>query len=303
MNHVGVIVLSWFQAQDLLAARAGSKESALVSLDLNLSTRKVALNEQGVTLADGQGLSWHALEAIAEDKKHCFLIESGEPRRIQAFSEATRLVRTLYPTREAPTMMVSGFPMHRIRGTTPMADTRKKMDAVGRLTGCRVLDTATGLGYTAIEAARRGAKVLTVELDPAAVQIARYNPWSADLFENDRIESVIGDVREVVARLEGRTFQVVIHDPPSVQLAGELYSRDLYLQFHRVLTDRGRLFHYTGDPNSALGERTARGVMRRLHEANFQQVRRVPEAFGVIAEKHPLRPRQRARRTRSTRRT
>lgn len=296
-----MIVLSWLQAQDLLAARAGSKASAVVSLDLNLSTRKLALDEQGVAFPDGQSLSWEALEEIAEDKKHCFLIESSGPRRIQAFSEATRLVRTLYPTREAPTMLVSGFPMHRIRGTTPMEDTRKKVDAVGRLAGCRVLDTATGLGYTAIEAARRGARVLSIELDPTALEIAKCNPWSAELFESDRIETVLGDVRDVVTRLEGRAFQVVLHDPPSVQLAGELYSRELYAQFHRVLTDRGRLFHYTGDPNSALGDRTTRGVMRRLHEAGFDQVRRAPEAFGVIAEKRPPRHVRRARRTPSTR--
>jgi len=271
-----------------------------VSLDLNRSTQQVSLNELGVKFPDGQTLPWEALEAIAEDKKHCFLVEENQLRRVQVFSESTRLVRTLFPTREAPTMMVSGFPMHRIRGTVPTEDTRRKMDVVGRLAGCRVLDTATGLGYTAIEAARRGANVLSVELDPAALEIARLNPWSSELFACDRIELLLGDVREVITRLPSRAFQVIVHDPPSVQLAGELYSRKLYAQFHRVLTDRGRLFHYTGDPNSALGERTTRGVMRRLHEASFDQVRRAPDAFGVIAEKRPPRHVQRARRTPST---
>lgn len=296
-----MIVLSWFQAQDLLMARAGSKESALVSLDLNRSTRKVSLDEQGVSLPDGQSLSWESIEAIAKDKKHCFLVEMNHPKRIQTFSESTRLVRTLYPTREAPTMIVSGFPMHRIKRITPMEDTRKKLDAVGRLAGCRVLDTATGLGYTAIEAAKRGARVLTVEVDPAAIEIARQNPWSAELFEDERIQLVVGDIREVINNLDSRSFQVVIHDPPSVQIAGELYSRELYLQFHRVLTDRGRLFHYTGDPNSGIGDRTTRGVMRRLHEAGFDQVRRAPEAFGVIAEKRPPRRDRRAKRMPATR--
>lgn len=298
---MGLIVLSWFQAQDLLKARAASRHRATVSLDLNLNAAIVSLDEQGVTLPDGQSLSWEVVEKIVDDKKHCYLVEANTPRKIQAFSETTRLMRTLFPTRDAPTMMVSGFPMHRIRGTTPMEDTRHKVDALGRLAGCRVLDTATGLGYTAIEAARRGAEVLTIELDPTALEIARQNPWSEPLFGSERIESVLGDVREIVQGLASRSFQVIVHDPPSIQLAGELYSREIYLEFHRLLTDRGRLFHYTGDPISALGERTTRGVMRRLHEAGFDQVRRVPEAFGVIAEKRPPRHVRRARRTPSTR--
>jgi predicted methyltransferase len=297
---VGLIVLSWFQAQGLLKARAASRHRTTASLDLNLTTTIVDLDEQGVTLPDGQSLSWDAVEEIANDRKHCFLVVAGALRKIQAFSETTRLMRTLFPTRDAPTMMVSGFPMHRIRGTTPMEDTRTKLDALGRLAGCRVLDTATGLGYTAIEATRRGAKVLTIELDPIALEIARQNPWSQPLFENDRIESVIGDVREVVRSLPRRSFQVIVHDPPSIQLAGELYSLELYAEFHCLLTDRGRLFHYTGDPKSALGDRTTRGVMRRLHEAGFDSVRRAPEAFGVIAEKRPPRRVRRARRTPST---
>jgi predicted methyltransferase len=283
-----VVVLSWYQAQDLLAARAASKATARVSLDLNRSKTTVAMDEQGVQLPDGSHVGWDDIEEIYEDRKHCYYWDGRAFQRIQVFSEQTRLMRTLFPTASAPTMMVSGFPMHRIKGSDPYRDTITKLNALGRLANCRLLDTATGLGYTAIEAARRGARVVTVEIDLAAVEIARLNPWSQELFEgylSERIERVVGDARDVVAQAPDRSFHAILHDPPSIQLAGELYSTDLYRGFARILRDSGRLFHYTGDPQSALGERTTRSVMRRLHEAGFSVVRRVPEAFGVVAEK------------------
>ena len=55
--------------------------------------------------------------------------------------------------------------MHRIKGTDPIRDTKEKLKALGPVSG-RVLDTATGLGYTAIEAAKTADHVLTLELDP-----------------------------------------------------------------------------------------------------------------------------------------
>lgn len=54
------------------------------------------------------------------------------------------------PTGGAPTLLVAGFPMHRIKGIDPHEDTLIKFQTIAPLVG-RVLDTATGLGYTAIE--------------------------------------------------------------------------------------------------------------------------------------------------------
>ena len=62
--------------------------------------------------------------------------------------------------------------MHRIKGTTPDKDTDWKIKALGKPYG-KILDTATGLGYTAIQAARTAAQVTTVEFDPAVVALCR----------------------------------------------------------------------------------------------------------------------------------
>jgi predicted methyltransferase len=172
--------------------------------------------------------------------------------------------------------------MHRIKDTTPLADTRSKVSALNHPRG-KVLDTATGLGYTAIELARTAVEVVTVELDPAAIDLARMNPWSKDLFNARNIRSVIGDVYDVLDTFADGEFAAILHDPPTMQLAGDLYSSAFYRKLRRVLRRDGRLFHYIGDPESSTGARTTRGVMQRLQEAGFRQVKRHPRAFGITA--------------------
>lgn len=63
----------------------------------------------------------------------------------------------------------------------------------------RVLDTCTGLGYTAIAAARcKGVSgVVTVELDEVSLRMCARNPWSREMFENEKITSLLGDCCEV----------------------------------------------------------------------------------------------------------
>lgn len=276
------IVLSHFQVQPLLAARAAQAAHASTSVDLGLSQVDVALDAAGVTLATGQHLSWADLEKVAHDDKVCFRLDGQQLRAVRAYSDLTDRVYSLYPTVAAPTMLVSGLPMHRIKDTTPHQDTLAKIKAIAPIAG-RVLDTCTGLGYTAIEAAKTAEHVITIELDPVAQEMARANPWSQVLFEQPKIEQLIGDAFEVITSFEHGEFAVIVHDPPMLSLGGELYSAEFYRQCHRVLRRGGKLFHYIGDPNSASGARTTKGVVRRLQEAGFTRVVARPQAFGVAA--------------------
>jgi len=174
--------------------------------------------------------------------------------------------------------------MHRIKDTEPHQDTLQKIKAITPIVG-RVLDTATGLGYTAIEAAKYVEKVVTIELDPVALEIARLNPWSQALFDNQRIEQIIGDSFEELRKLDDSSFSRIIHDPPAFSLAGDLYSEVFYRELLRVLRERGRLFHYIGDPESKSGHTTTAGVVHRLRQAGFTRVFPKPKAFGVVAIK------------------
>lgn len=275
------IVLSRYQCEPLLARR-GHLGATRLSLDLGLSESTVVVRDDGVELTDGSTLDWATIEDIASSENGCFRIEPDEIIHIRVFSETTNWVRTLMPTTGAPTMLASGIPMHRIKGIDPLVDTARKIATISPLTG-DVLDTATGLGYTAIAAGKTADRVVTIELDPAALEIARQNPWSRELFTNPRIEQVIGDAFEVIQELPSATFSRIIHDPPAMSLGGELYSREMYRQMLRVCRPNGRVFHYIGDPDSASGRSITKGVIQRLGEAGFRRVVRRPEAFGIVA--------------------
>jgi len=275
--------VSHFQARPLIEARDRGADVARTSFDLGRTEVQVRLETDGVRMGAGI-VPWPVIEEIAKSDTACFAIEDGEARKIQTFSEETGRVYTLYPTAGAPTMLVSGVPMHRIKGIDPLEDTRRKLQTIAPIAG-RVLDTATGLGYTAIGAARSASSVLTVELDPAAQSMAKANPWSRELFEEERIERRFGDSFEVVRELADASFERIVHDPPTFSLAGELYSLEFYRQLQRVTAAGGRLFHYIGDPESHSGARVTRGVLRRLAEAGFRDLRRRPEAFGVSASR------------------
>ncbi len=277
------IVLSHFQVEHLLAARQAGLTSASVSLDLELTTADVTLEGIGVRFPDGQSLTWQDLETIRTSERGCFVIEKNTPRKIQFFSEQSNQLYSLMPTQRAPTMLISGIPMHRVKNTDPHADTLEKIKTIAPITG-HVLDTATGLGYTAIQAAQTAEHVTTIELDPAALEVARLNPWSQSIFEK-KITQVIGYSFEEIEKFEANLFARIIHDPPMFNLAGDLYSGEFYRRLFRVLQPRGRLFHYIGDLESKSGRVVAKGVVRRLQEAGFKRVSPRPAAFGVIAFK------------------
>ncbi|HEX8993405.1 MAG TPA: hypothetical protein VF784_17125 [Anaerolineales bacterium] len=279
-----LLVLSHVQAVQLLKARGAGRAATITSTDLNMTSAPAAIDSPGVTFANGRSLAWTAIETIASAPNACFVVRDQTIQKIQAFSPLTNRFCSLLPTRLAPTLLIAGFPMHRIKDTDPYRDTQAKVTALGPVVG-RVLDTCMGLGYTAIEASKTAEQVITIELDPAVVEIARLNPWSQELFDNPNITCIFGDCREVVEDFAPGTFSRILHDPPNFSLAGELYSGAFYRELFRVLSRSGRLFHYIGDLQGNTNRRIVPGVVRRLKEAGFRQVRPRPQAFGLVAEK------------------
>jgi len=278
------IVLSHFQAQHLLQARKAGERHVEGSPDLGIMTVEMFIEPGEIRFTNGESLDWNAVEKISKSKNNCFLIKEGEHRKILVYSELTHRQYSLMPTPRAPTMLVSGIAMHRIKGTDPYSDTLEKVKTVKPIVG-PVLDTATGLGYTAIEASKTAKHVITIELDPAVQEIARLNPWSQALFDNPKITQRIGDSFDVVKEFDDDQFLRIIHDPPMFSLAGHLYSREFYTELYRVLRIKGRLFHYIGNPDTRAGQSMTRSVIRHLQEAGFSRVLRRPQAFGVMAFK------------------
>lgn len=280
---VSPLILTRYQTKDLLRARKASVASLETSIDLNRTRIMAHLEADGVRFDNDTRVTWEQIAEMNEDETHCFAQNTdGDFEKIMTFSATTRRAVVLYATPKAPTMVLAGFPMHRIKNTDPWADTQAKIRAASPVTG-DVLDTCTGLGYTASEASRTARHVITCELDPGVLEVCAQNPWSQAIFDNPKITQKVGDILDLIEDFEDGQFNRVIHDPPTVAIAGDLYSGDFYSELARVTRKGGRLFHYIGDPRSELGSRTTRGVVRRLQEVGFREVRPAEAAFGVIA--------------------
>ena len=268
------------EARRLLLTKGGAR----VNLDLRKTSRSWLVTVEGeeFIFPDGTRVGREVMERIARDEGSVYFVKNGGVYKAAIAGEHFyKLVPTIPPTIE-----INGIRMHRTKDVNPLQDTRNKVNAVKPKEGETVLDTCMGLGYTAIESARRGAYVITVEKDPHVLELARINPWSRELFTGGRVQVIQGDAFEVVKRFNDESFDVVIHDPPRFSLAGHLYSEEFYRELYRVLKPGGRLFHYVGNPGKKYRRKDLqRGVMERLRKASFVGVRRVEEALGVVARK------------------
>ena len=275
-----VYFLTYSEARRMLI----SKGTVKLNLDLRKTNRTFEVIHDGDSFIfpDGTRVEKAVIERIAKDDSSVYFVKNGGVYKAAIAGEHFyKLVPTIPPTIE-----INGIRMHRTKEVNPLQDTRNKVNAVKPREGETVLDTCMGLGYTAIEAAKWGAYVITVEKDPNVIELARINPWSRELFTGGRVQVIQGDSFEVVKRFKPESFDVIIHDPPRFSLAGQLYSEEFYRELYRVLKPGGRLFHYVGNPGKRYRKKDLqKGVMERLRRAGFVGVRRVEEALGVVARK------------------
>jgi predicted methyltransferase len=189
-----------------------------------------------------------------------------------------------------PTFEIDGVKMLPSAEGSPWDDAARKVALVAPR-GQRVLDTCGGLGYFAAWCLRRGATAVDSWEQAAAVHWLRsLNPWSpgspASLALGDPLAGLRlahGDIAIAIEALPDAAYGAVLHDPPRFALAGELYSQRFYDQLARVLRRRGRLFHWTGAPNSrSRGRDLASEVVQRLRRAGFNAA---PSGDGVLAAK------------------
>ncbi len=261
-----------------------SKGTVRLNLDLRKTSRtwEIAREGEEFIFPDGTRVSREIVEKIARDEGSVYFVKNGGVYKAAIAGEGFyKLVPTIPPTIE-----INGIRMHRTKNTNPLRDTRSKVDTVKPREGETVLDTCMGLGYTAIEASKRGAYVITIEKDKNVIELAKINPWSRELFTGGRIQVIHGDAFEVVKKFNDESFDVIIHDPPRFSLAGQLYSEEFYRELFRVLKPGGRLFHYVGNPGKRYRRKDLqKGVMERLRRVGFIGVKRVEEALGVVARK------------------
>ena len=299
-------LLSGFEARALLKLRGrapatgGAAIAGPHSIDLGASSAaSLLVTTDGVALrSDGDpesspsaaSVTWAELKRIERKggAYKCYLPHLGYAvDKVEGFSDETQRAASLLPLDGAhATVTLGGFSMHRFaKAVDPGQDTQAKLHALGPALRGDMLDVCTGLGYTAIAAARceRVASVTTIELDPLMVRMQRENPWSRELFAQPKISRLLGDATELVPLLPAEGFDCAVHDPPAQAMAGELYSASLYAALRRALRSKGVLYHYIGDPSSKASGKLFKGVKQRLLDAGFSEVRVDSAAYGVVA--------------------
>jgi hypothetical protein len=267
-------VISGYHIEKLLKHDPGRMR---ISLDLGITDSEVTKTRSGILLPDGQAIKLELLES-AHKKRHledCFLIEDGSLIFLYSFRD--NMTYKLYEPHAdwPPTLSINGSVMHTVSVSKPNEEARSKVRALGRISG-KVLDTCFGLGYVSIELAGKGADVSAFELSEDVIELARANPWSRRAFEDKRIRVENLDVYEAIRGIGDSEFDSVLHDPPNVKIAGDLYSLSFYRELYRVLKPGGTVYHFVGGGRIPREHRVdyMRGVVNRLSEAGFKAVRK-----------------------------
>jgi uncharacterized protein len=255
--------------------------TVVLSCDLNLTEIRLHIDGEVLLLDDGATVSLQQLETIKKQKKRIYVHDGCQLRLLEIRN--TAYVK-LVPTDTAPFLETSGVKLHISKGICPFVSASHMAEMVVKK-GDLVLDTCSGLGYSAIRSVELGSKqTVTVEINADIMRLRTKNPWSQGLYQHDAIIQKHMDSGDFIKTCEDGSFNSVIHDPPRFSLAGELYGYDFYKQLKRVLKKRGQLFHYTGNPHTEKnGNRFVSGVTKRLYDAGFKKVVPKKALMGVQA--------------------
>lgn len=215
----------------------------LFNLDLNTTHKqyRIYLEKDGIYFPQvNLKISYDLIKKYSKKEELLYLITSEELKPLVFFENKSYRILSTVPH----SLEIDGIRMHT---TNVDKEINQKIELLKIKRGYKVLDTCCGFGYTAIAAAKKGAKVITIEIDPFIIKLAKLNPYSKELFTNKNITLIIGDTSKILKNIED-FFDVIIHDPPRLSpKTGNLYSNELYITFYKLLKPKGILFHYVGN--------------------------------------------------------
>lgn len=216
------------------------------------------------------------------DNNFIYAKKDGELFRLALFDQNYYRLRLF---NGVPILEIDGLRMHLVRDfKTPLDYSVEVIKKLNINEDDLVLDSCMGLGYTAIEASKKAARVVTFEISNAVYTLATWNPWSEDLF-SEKIEIKLGDVSEEIKKLENGSFSIIIHDPPRFSIAPGLYSSAFYGQLYRISKKGARIFHYVGSVGHEKGRKIEEEVMKRLKTAGFVDIRHNKLLQGLFFKK------------------
>ena len=278
MQHYAGPLLTRPVAEALLGARDAGARTWTGCLDLGRSSEEAQLEAETWEWR-GQRYPWPA-----KLKDRTIYYWDGDT--FSSVSRYSGALIKLVPTEwGVPTFEIDGIKMLPTAKASPIDDARRKV-ALVQSKGKTVLDTCGGLGYFAACCIDAGAaRILSFEKNEDVLWLRTLNPWSPDpdAPENSgRLQLTRADISEAITRIADVSVDALLHDPPRFGIAGELYSQLFYGQLARVLRPGGRMFHYTGTPNTLTsGRDVPREVAKRLEKAGFKVELALDGVLGV----------------------
>ena len=278
MPHSPGPLLVRAHADALSAARAAGASAWTGSFDLGRSQEDVQLGSEAWT--------WREQAYPYPGKLKDRTIHYWDGDDFVAVSRYNGALIKLVPTEwGAPTFEIDGIKMLPTSKASPVDDARRKV-ALVQPQGKVVLDTCGGLGYFAACCLDAGAaRIVSFEKNEDVLWLRTLNPWSPDPdapASGGRLQLTHADVSQAIMLIPDASADALLHDPPRFGIAGELYSQAFYDQLARVLRRGGRLFHYTGTPNTLTsGRDVPREVAKRLEKAGFKAETALDGVFGV----------------------
>jgi uncharacterized protein len=277
MPHYSGPLLTRPLAEALLATRKAGADIWTGSLDLGRSSGEARLQVDAWEWR-GQHYPW---PGKLKDRT-IYHWDGDEFASVSRYSGA--LIKLVPTEWGAPTFEIDGIKMLPTSKASPIDDARRKV-ALVQPQGKRVLDTCGGLGYFAACCLEAGAaRIDSFEKNEDVLWLRTLNPWSPDPeapTTDGSLRLTHADVSQAIADIPDVSVDAVLHDPPRFGIAGELYSQAFYDQLARVMRRGGRLFHYTGTPNTLTSGRDVPGeVLKRLQKSGFRAERALD---GVLA--------------------
>ncbi|MHA1989968.1 MAG: hypothetical protein ACW981_00395 [Candidatus Hodarchaeales archaeon] len=275
MKSKNVPILSYKSLIEIQNHLKLKKDSVIdISLDLNISSQTIKLvpEKNQFILPNGNIITFPS--KFNHKDKVCYAIENLEIFPLKLFDEKTNFFYKLVPTSNRPILRVSATPFHK----KPFLDYISQLQLTGK-----ILDGGTGLGYSAIIAGQTANKVETIEWDKNILLIASYNPYSADLFNNEKIELIERDVTEYSEEQNDCAYENIIQDGGMPKSSGTFFSLDHAKQLYRILKPRGNLIFYLPMHGKSKGRDFGGEQIQRLKKAGFHLIdRKIDESYAIL---------------------
>lgn len=243
-----------------------------ISLDLGQTKQTVQLDKKGFIL----NKKIISIPKIRDNENSCYVVIKDRLEKVQFFAQDTNSLYKLVPTSYRPILQISGTSMHKKEFVE-----RVEKD---KLTG-KILDSGTGLGYTAIITAKTAEEVITIEIDKNVTEVAKYNPYSQELFKNKNIKRINGNIVQKITKFDNEEFNFIIFDAGTPRSSDDFFSLKNYQQAFRVLKRRGKLYHYLPKHQISKGRDFGGEAIARMEKAGFKVLDRKVEDSYVVMEK------------------